>query len=90
MLTERGELNQTKLLSYCGLNLTKHREILEELERKNLIEKTVLPWGNKTITKYKISHKGLDFCKLILNPYENMFPRIKEANEEEEEKNNVN
>ena len=89
MLTEHGELNQTKLLSYCGLNLTKHREILEELERKNLIEKTVSPWGNKTITKYKISSKGLDFCKLILDPYENMFPRIKEEDEDETE-NNVN
>ena len=76
MLTERGELNQTKLLSYCGLNLAKHREILEELERKNLIEKNIRPWGNKTITMYKISPKGLDFCKLILEPYESMFPRV--------------
>ena len=84
MLTERGELNQTKLLSYCGLNLAKHRDILEELERKNLIEKNVEPWGNKTITKYKISSKGLEFCKLILEPYESMFPRTRG------EENNVN
>ncbi len=87
MLTERGELNQTKLLSYCGLNLAKHREILEELGKKNLIEKNIIPWGNKTITKYKISPKGLDFCKLILEPYESMFPRTKD---EEEKENNVN
>ena len=76
MLADRGELNQTKLLSYCGLNLVKHKKILEELERKNLIEKNITPWGNKTITIYKISPKGLDFCKLILEPYESMFPRV--------------
>ena len=85
MLTERGELNQTKLLSYCGLNLAKHRDILEELEHKKLIEKNVEPWGNKTITKYKISPKGLDFFKMILEPYENMFPR-----KQGEDSNNVN
>ena len=86
MLLERGEINQTKLISYCGLNLRKHKEILEELEKKKLIEKDIVPWGNKTITNYKISSKGLDFCKLILEPYENMFPRVKKG----EEKNNVN
>ena len=85
MLTERGELNQTKLLSYCGLNLAKHKEILDELEKKNLIEKNVTPWGNKSITKYKISPKGLEFCKMILEPYESMFPRV-----QDDEENNVN
>ena len=86
MLTDHGELNQTKLLSYCGLNLTKHKEILVELERKNLIEKNIIPWGNKSITKYKISPKGLDFCKKIFEPYEKMFPRTND--EEEKEDNN--
>lgn len=76
MLAERGELNQTKLLSYCGLNLVKHKEILEDLERKNLIEKRLVPWGSKTITNYKISPNGLEFCKMILEPYEMMFPRV--------------
>ena len=54
MLTERGELNQTKLLSYCGLNLAKHRDILEELERKNLIEKNVDAWFSLLIKKVVI------------------------------------
>lgn len=31
-LVERGELNQTALLSFCGLNLKKHKPILDDLE----------------------------------------------------------
>ena len=78
MLSQYGELNQTKLLSYCGLNLAKHREILDELKRKGLIERNEVPWGKKTIVNYKLSPKGFEFCKMILQPYEDMFPRGKE------------
>ena len=39
LLAEYGELNQTKLLSYCGLNLAKHKKIIDELSDKGLIEK---------------------------------------------------
>jgi len=74
-LSEYGELNQTKLLSYCGLNIAKHKEILEDMETKNLIERKEEPWGKKTIIKYKVSPKGNEFFKLILEPYEEMFPR---------------
>lgn len=74
-LSEYGELNQTKLLSYCGLNIAKHREILDDMEQKELIERKEEPWGKKTIIKYKVSPKGHDFFKLILEPYEEMFPR---------------
>ena len=77
MLSQYGELNQTKLLSYCGLNLAKHREILDELKRKGLIERTETLWGKKTVVNYKLSAKGYDFCKMILEPYEDMFPRGK-------------
>ena len=38
-LTEYGELNQTSLISFCGLNLQKHKAILDEMEPNNLITK---------------------------------------------------
>ena len=75
MLSEYGEINQTKLLSYCGLNIVKHKEILDDMLKKGLIEKKEEPWGKKIIIKYKVSPKGNEFCKLILEPYEEMFPR---------------
>lgn len=75
ILSEYGELNQTKLLSYSGLNIAKHKEILDDMEQKGLIERKEEPWGKKTIIKYKVSPKGHEFCKLILEPYEEMFPR---------------
>ncbi len=68
-------MNQTKLLSYAGLNIAKHKEILHDMEAKGLIERKEEPWGKKTIIKYKVSPKGNEFFKLILEPYEEMFPR---------------
>ena len=75
MLGEYGELNQTKLISFCGLNMKKHKEILEDMEKKQLISKVEEPWGSKTIVKYKVAPKGLEFYKVVLEPYEKMFPR---------------
>ncbi len=77
ILSEYGEMNQTKLLSYAGLNIAKHKEILHDMEAKGLIERKEEPWGKKTIIKYKVSPKGNEFFKLILEPYEEMFPRGK-------------
>ena len=77
ILSEYGEMNQTKLLSYAGLNIAKHKEILHDMEAKGLIERREEPWGKKTIIKYKVSPKGNEFFKLILEPYEEMFPRGK-------------
>ncbi len=77
ILSEYGEMNQTKLLSYSGLNIAKHKEILEDMEQKGLIERREEAWGKKTIIKYKVSPKGHEFFKLILEPYEEMFPREK-------------
>lgn len=74
-LYEYGELNQTKLLSYCGLNSVKHKDILDDMARKEMIIRTQEPWGNKTIIKYKLSEKGQDILKQILEPYESLFPR---------------
>jgi predicted transcriptional regulator len=56
-LYEHGELNQTKLMSYCGLNNVKHREIIEEMVRKEIILRAEA-WGNKIIIKYRVSEKG--------------------------------
>ena len=66
MLAEYSELNLTRLIGYCGLNMTKHKEILDDMEKKELITKTEESWGSKTIRKYKLSPKGLDFCREIL------------------------
>ena len=81
MLSEYGELNQTKLISYCGLNMKKHKEILEDMEQKKLLTTSQEPWGSKTIVKYKVTPKGLDFYKMVLKPYEDMFPRKEKEGE---------
>lgn len=74
-LGEYGELNQTSLLSYCGLNLTKHRSILDDLESHQMISREEKIAGKRTITIYMATPKGLEFCRDILDPYENLFPR---------------
>ncbi len=74
-LTEYGQLNQTSLLSYCGLNLVKHKDVLNDMEQKGFIRRVEEPWGNKKIIKYNVTEKGMEFCKRILEPYEEMFPR---------------
>jgi predicted transcriptional regulator len=74
-LAEHGELNQSKLMSYCGLNNVKHREIIDELVEKELIIKIEEPWGAKKIIKYRVSEKGRQLAREILEPYEALFPR---------------
>jgi|GEM_PF-150176 len=74
-LSEHGELNQSTLLGYCGLNLTKHKVLFDSLERKGFIKKTEIPWGSKKMIRYSITSKGADLFKIILEPYEEMFPR---------------
>ena len=78
-LVEHGELNQTALISFCGLNLKKHRCILDELEINGLIQKCESPFGKRTVTVYKPTQKGVEFCRSILEPYERLFPRRKES-----------
>ena len=75
-LSEYGELNQSRLMSYCGLNNIKHKGILDDMVRKGLLAKIEEPWGNKTIIKYKLSGKGYNILKQILEPYESLFPRV--------------
>ena len=74
-LYEYGELNQSKLMSYCGLNNVKHKEIIEEMVKKEIILRTEEAWGNKTIITYKASEKGRQILREILEPYEEFFPR---------------
>jgi predicted transcriptional regulator len=78
-LVEYGELNQTALISFSGLNLKKHRCILDELEVNGLIQKSESPFGKRTVIVYKPTHNGIEFCRSILEPYERMFPRKKES-----------
>lgn len=74
-LVEQGELNQSKLMSYCGLNNVKHRDIIDELVEKGLITRIEEPWGSKKIIKYSASEKGKALAREILEPYEALFPR---------------
>jgi len=85
MLVQYGELNQTALVSFCGLNLKKHKPILDELETNNLITSMEKSLGKRTITIYKPTQKGVEFCKTILEPYEKLFPRKKAVNEKQED-----
>jgi predicted transcriptional regulator len=78
-LAEYSELNQTALISFSGLNLKKHRCILDELEVNGLIQKHESSFGKRTVTVYKPTQKGVEFCRSILEPYERMFPRRKES-----------
>jgi predicted transcriptional regulator len=85
MLVQYGELNQTALVSFCGLNLKKHKPILDELEGNGLIESMERSLGKRTITIYKPTQKGIEFCRTILDPYESVFPRKKGTSDKEKE-----
>jgi predicted transcriptional regulator len=74
-LYEYGGLNQSKLMSYCGLNNVKHKDILDDMVKKDLINKLEEAWGSKTIINYEISEKGREILKEVLEPYESLFPR---------------
>jgi predicted transcriptional regulator len=77
-LVEYGELNQTALVSFCGLNLKKHKSILEDIEANELIERREVTLGKRIVTIYRPTQKGVAFCRDILDPYEKMFPRRKD------------
>jgi predicted transcriptional regulator len=46
-LSDYGELNQSKLMSYCGLNSMKHKTILDEMTEKGLIMRFEEPGGTR-------------------------------------------
>ncbi len=74
-LFEHGELNQSKLMVYCGLNNVKHKEIIDDMVEKEMITRREEQWGNKTIIMYRISEKGNETLRKVLDPYEKLFPR---------------
>jgi predicted transcriptional regulator len=76
-LVEYGHLNQTSLIRFCGLNLKKHRSILDELELNAFISRSESLIGHRTITIYKPTQNGIIFCNKIIVPYEKVFPRDK-------------
>ena len=61
----------------------KHKDILESLERKGFISRAEQAWGNKKIIKYAVTQKGREFCRLILEPYEDIFPRSEKRDREQ-------
>ena len=77
-LVQYGELNQTALVSFCGLNLKKHKSILDDLEANGLIIRKERMIGKRTVAIYTTTPRGVEFCRNILEPYERMFPRRKE------------
>lgn len=74
-LIEYGEVNQTSLISFCGLNINKQISLLETMENNQLITRTYKSLGKGSVAIYKCAPKGYEFCKKILEPYENIFPR---------------
>jgi|SRR5215467_2251352 predicted transcriptional regulator len=81
-LVEYGEMNQTALISFCGLNLKKHKFILDDLELNGLISKNEVRSNKRMITIYRPTEKGIDFSRTILEPYERMFPRRRNRRDE--------
>lgn len=78
-LDEFGELNQSHLMIYCGLNNVIHKPIIDDLVEKGLIIRFEEPWGKQNrIIKYKVSEKGKEIAKAIFEPYELLFPRREE------------
>ena len=74
-LYEYGEMNQSRLMSICGLNNVKHKGILNSMVTKELIERREESWGSKTIFKYKIAQRGKTILEEVLQRYEDLFPR---------------
>jgi len=72
-LMEYGEVNQTSLICFCGL-INKQISLLETMEDNQLITRTYKLLGKGSVAIYKWAPKGYEFCKKILEPYENMFP----------------
>jgi len=81
-LVEYEYLNQTSLIRFCGLNLKKHRSILDELEFNAFISRSESMIGHRSITIYKPTQKGIEFCNKIIVPYEKVFPRDKKQHTE--------
>lgn len=78
-LSEYGQLNQTSLFSFCGLNISKHKGILDSLEENEMIQSEEIMEGKRKITLFKATQKGMNFCREIIEPYEKLFPRTEKS-----------
>ena len=58
-LFEKGELDQTSLIGFCGLNLVRHKSLLDQMESNNLINSTKVTSGKRVSTIYKPTHRGV-------------------------------
>jgi predicted transcriptional regulator len=74
-LFEKGELDQTSLIGFCGLNLVRHKSLLDQMESNDLINSAKVTNGRKVCTIYRPTNRGIQFCTEILGPFEEMFPR---------------
>lgn len=74
-LAGTGEMNKSMLLSVCGLNSKIHESVLNDLEERKFVRKRATMNGAKEISLYDITHEGLHFCRTILQPFEEIFPR---------------
>jgi predicted transcriptional regulator len=73
-LVEYGEMNQTSLISFCGLNLKKHKFILDDLELNGLITKREIRSSKRRITIYRPTEKGIEFPERSWNHTKECFP----------------
>ena len=80
-LSEYGQLNQTALFSFCGLNISKHKDILDSLQENEMIQSEELLEGKRKITIFKATQKGMEFCNQIIAPYEKLFPRKEKSSD---------
>ena len=80
-LSEYGQLNQTALFSFCGLNISKHKGILDNLELNEMIKRDEIEDGERTVTIFKVTPKGMNFCREIIEPYEHLFPSGKSSDD---------
>ena len=64
-LVEYNEMNQTALFSFCGLNLKKHKPIIDDLEKNGLVQKKELNTGKRVVTMYKCTPGGLNSAKVF-------------------------
>jgi predicted transcriptional regulator len=80
-LTEYGELNQTSLISFCGLNLKSIKRFLMKWSPTTSIRKKKELIGKKSVSVYIPTSEGIRFFNTIPVPYEKMFPRIRKQAE---------
>jgi DNA-binding PadR family transcriptional regulator len=62
-------------MSYYGLNSVKPKEILDDMVKKELINRVEENWGSKVIINYKVSERGRLTLNEILALYEELVLR---------------